>query len=98
MATFRARVSFAGLQALEVERLNRMMDRLHATVGKTALDPNSPGGDTPTSRMYLFPPVEVETVTEFTAWLQAHIRQEIQTPVEFTVEKIDEDTGLVIAD
>jgi hypothetical protein len=71
-----------------------MMLRLHAVVGATTHDPYSRGGDSPTSRIYLFPPVEVETVAEFTAWLQDHIQQEIQTPVAFTAEKIDEETGL----
>jgi hypothetical protein len=98
MAMFRVRMSFSGLLGPEVGRLNRMVRRLHAGVGATGRDPNSPGGDTPTSRTYLFPSIEVETVTEFTAWLQDHIRQEIQTPVAFTAERIDEETGLARAD
>jgi hypothetical protein len=82
----------------EVGRLNRMMLRLHAGVGTTGRDPDSPGGDTPTSRIYLFPSVEVETVAEFSAWLRDHILQELQTPVTFTAEKVDEETGLPLTD
>jgi hypothetical protein len=72
-----------------------MMLRLYVVVGATTNDPYSRGGDSP--RIYLFPPIEVETVTEFTAWLQDHIRQEIQSPVAFTAEKIDEETGSPLA-
>jgi hypothetical protein len=90
MAMFRARVSFAGLLGPEVERLNRAILKLGAAPGATARDPNSPGGDSPTSRTYLFPHIEVETVPEFKAWLRDQLRQKIQTPVEFTAEKIDE--------
>ena len=98
MATFQARVYFAGLRGTEVKRLNRMMLRLRAGVGATTHDPNSPGGDTPTGRIYLFPSVEIETVTEFTAWLQDHIQQTIQTPVALSAERVDEETGLPLAD
>ena len=41
---------------------------------------------------------QVETVSDFTAWLQDELQQKIQTPVEFTAEKIDEETGLPLAD
>jgi hypothetical protein len=93
MAMFRARVFFAGLRNLEIGGLNRVMLRSGAGEGATIHDPDSRGGDTPTSRIYLFPSVEVETVAEFTAWLQDRIQQQIQTPVAFAAERIDEETG-----
>jgi hypothetical protein len=98
MAMFRAQMSFAGLRDFEVGRLNRIMLRLGAGPGGTTHDPDSPGGDSPTSRLYIFPSVEVETVSDFTAWLRDELQQKIQTPVEFTAEKIDEETGLPLAD
>ena len=98
MAMFRAQISFAGLQDFEVGRLNRIVLKLGAGPGKTTHDPDSPGGDSPTGRTYLFPSVEVETVAEFTTWLQNHFQQKIQTPVEFTAEKVDEETGLPLVE
>lgn len=86
MAMFRARVSFAGLLGFEVKRLDRVVLELGASSVKTA---NSPGGDFPTGRTYVFPHIEIDTVPEFEAWLHDQFLQKIPTLVEFTAEKID---------
>ena len=98
MAMFRARISFTGLRGFEIERLDRIMLRLGAGAGKITHAADSPGGDSPTSRMYLFPSVEVATVTEFIAWLQEQLQHKIQNPVELSAEKIDHEYGLPLAE
>jgi hypothetical protein len=37
-------------------------------------------------------------VKEFKIWLQDQLQRKIQTPVEFTAEKMDEETGLPLAE
>jgi hypothetical protein len=94
---FRARISFSGLRGFEVGHLNRIILKLGAGPGGTTHDPDSPGGDSPTSRVYIFPSVEVETVSEFQEWLQDQLRRKIQNPVTLTAEKIDDEYGLPAA-
>lgn len=96
MSTFRVHISSVGLQRNPVELLSQLMRELRGAGGIISVA--SPDGNLRTDVTYLFLTDDYETCGDFRNRLQGLVATRICCPIELSVERKDEASGLWIID
>ena len=98
MSTFRVQISSVGLQSDPVELLSKLMRELHGAGGIISVAFSSPDGNLPTDFTYLFLNDDYETCGDFRKRLQGLIERKVCCPIELSVERKNDASGLWIID
>jgi len=98
MSTFRVYISSAGLRSNPVELLSELMRELHGAGGIIPVAFSSPDGNFPAGFTYLFLNDDYETCGDFRKRLQGLIETKACCPIELSVERKNDASGLWIID